>query len=130
MAQFFDRQEVDNPENGTTVTSSVELLALLDRVTGRPPFFADLIGENGFKLLLGIGEYGCVQFSSTDGNAPYLMAVGARGDGQRRETNFLIGNTPSPIPSRYLLPFAVVKEIAADFVETGERHMGVTWEDV
>jgi len=71
MVQFFDRQDPANSLNGVEIHDSTGLRRLLDSVRDRPPFFAELIGENGFKLLVGIGAItGCVQFSAADGAAP------------------------------------------------------------
>lgn len=132
MAQFFDRQEEANPLNGTSVRNSTELRHLLDRVRDREPFFAELIAENGFKLLLGIGaSEACVQFSAADGSVPYLMAVARDAPSAAEgEVEFLIGNTASPVPKRFSLPYETMVEIAARFVDSGERHAGVAWEEV
>ena len=131
MAQFFDRQDTANPMNGTGVRNSTELRHLLDRMRDREPFFAELIGENGFKLLLGIGPSdACVQFSASNGSAPYLMAVAQHTTKDEGEIEFLIGDTASPVPKRYSLPYETMVEVAAHFVDSGERHLGVEWEEV
>lgn len=131
MAQFFDRQDTKNSLNGMRVGSSTELRQLLDRLRDREPFFAELIGENGFKLLLGIGSSeACVQFSAADGSAPYLMAVEHDAGAAEGETEFLIGDTASPVPKRYALSCETMVRIAGAFVDSGERHAGVVWEEV
>lgn len=49
-------------------TSAEEVLALIESLRNRPPFFCELVGENGFNLLVGIGgDVGCAQLSRTDG---------------------------------------------------------------
>ena len=105
--------------NGTRVSNATELKRLLDGVRDREPFFVELVGENGFKLLLGIGvPEACVQFSPTDGSTPYLMAVvrNAPNAGEG-EICFLIGDTPSPVPKRFSLPYETMvgglRQIAA-----------------
>jgi immunity protein Imm1 of predicted polymorphic toxin system len=94
----------------------------------RAPFLAELVGTNGYTLLLGLGSSdGCVQFSSNDGAPPYLMAVRPNGE-QEGEQDFLISSTPSPVPRRYCLPMQKVAEIAATFLESGERYPDIEWE--
>ena len=79
-AQFFDRQDTTNSLNRTDVKSLADLQNVLGSVRDRPPFYAELLGDNGFKLLLGLGpKEGGVQFSSVKGEPPYLMAVTANG---------------------------------------------------
>ena len=130
-AQFFDRQDPANPMNGATVRNSIELREMLGRLRGRQPFFAELIDENGFKLLLGIGaSEGCVQFSATDGSAPYLMAVAKNAPRGAGEVEFLIGDTATPVPKRYCLPYDTMVAIAARFADSGQRDLGVDWEQV
>ena len=129
-AQFFDRQDAANPLNGMSITNLFELRSALESVRGRPPFFAELIGDNGFKLLLGIGsDEGCAQFSSVDGAAPYLMAVSPNGEVEGEQV-FLIGDTASPVPKRYCLPSGTVEDIAATFLQTGQHKSDVPWEEI
>jgi len=130
IAQFFDMQEKANPLSGTRVRNSTELVRLLDRLHDRKPFFAELVGENGFKMLLGIGvPEACVQFSPTDGSTPYLMAVVRDApNADEGEIEFLIGNTVTSVPKRFALPYETMVEIAARFVDSGERYSGVAWE--
>jgi len=130
-AQFFDRQDTANPLNGTSIESFAELQSMLESVRNRPPFFAELIGDNGFKLLLGLGtNEGCVQFSSTDGAPPYLMAVAPNPRDSIGESEFLIGDTASPVPKRYCMPYEAVVHIAAAFLQTGQRKPDVHWEEI
>ena len=37
-------------------------------------FFCELLADNGYNLLVGVGRIGCVQYSPDNGNPPYLMA--------------------------------------------------------
>lgn len=130
-SQFFDRQDPRNPANGRVITNSEELRSVLAAVRRRPPFFGELIGDNGFKLLLGLGRNeGCAQFSSADGSAPYLMAVGPSLNHRDGEVSFLIGDTPTPVPGRYCLPYEAVVDIADVFVQTGRRKSDVSWEEI
>jgi hypothetical protein len=128
-ANFFDRQDTGNAANGTSLARGSELRELLDGVQHREPFFAELIGDNGFTLLLGIGAtFGCAQLSPSDGSLPCLMVVTPLSDASERA--FLIGGTPSPVPRRYILSRETLLEVAAAFLERGERHAGLRWEDV
>ena len=128
--QFFDRQDAANSLNGMSITSLSEFHSALESARGRPPFFTELIGDNGFKLLLGIGgEEGCAQFSSVDGTAPYLMAV-SLDKGEEGEQVFLIDDIASPVPKRYCLPNNIIEDIAATFLQTGQRRSDVPWEEI
>jgi hypothetical protein len=49
--EFFDREDRTNPLNGTELVTDVELSSLIEGLRSRPPFFCELMGENGFKLL-------------------------------------------------------------------------------
>ncbi len=70
--QFFDRQDPRNPHNGAKLHDAAEFIKCLAEAKGRPPFFCELIGDNGYKLLLGVGEaVGCAQYSASDGSPPH-----------------------------------------------------------
>lgn len=129
--EFFDTQDERNPLNGLIVSEGSCLSELLDQLKDRPPFFCNLIGQDGHTVLLGIGgPRGCVQYSRTDGAPPYLMAISRDPEVSREFFEFLIGNTPSPVPSRYCPPFDTVKNIATYFQMTGERSPAVSWEEI
>jgi hypothetical protein len=128
---FFDQQDESNPINGSVIADSEELSRLLDNLRSRSPFLAELIGANGYVLMIGIGgPVGCAQHSRSDGSPPYLVAVAPNPIAEDECIDFLIGNTPTPIPVRYILPFEKMKEIASCFQETGARSAAVTWEEV
>jgi len=129
-AQFFDRQDTGNPLNGVVFEDPEAIRQIVQDMQLRVPFFAELVGTKGHGLLLGLGSSdGCVQFSSNDGGPPYLMAVRPNGK-HEGEQDFLISGTPSPVPRRYCLPMAKVAEIAATFLENGERYPDVEWEAI
>ena len=129
-AQFFDRQDAENPLNGKMLDDPAVLQEIVHSSQERAPFLAELIGINERKLLLGLGSaYGCVQFSSTDGEPPYLMAVAEKPE-QEGEQAFLMGNTPTPVPQRYCIPMRKVVEIATVFLISGERASNVEWEEI
>jgi hypothetical protein len=58
------------------------------------------------------------------------MAVALRPFAARESVEFLAGNTPTPVPSRYILPFEKIKEIAREFRNTGTRSADLTWEEI
>jgi hypothetical protein len=131
VVEFFDRQEDDNPLNGSKIATSVALSRTIDQLRNRRPFFFELLGENGYKLLIGVGKHvGCVQYSACDGNPPYLVATTGREMENNTYIEFLAGNTPTPIPRHYCVPFDVMKRIAALFMETGLRDTSIQWEEV
>jgi len=133
MLQFFDMQDESNPANGTTIKDQARLVRLLEGARKREPFFFELEAENGYKLLVGIGQStGCVQFSSKNGDPPYLMAVGNDGADECSEDyqHFLSGGTATPVSRRFCLPFDTLRRIAVYFMETGERYPTVSWEQI
>ena len=129
--EFFDRQDSQNPHNGLIIDEKSRLLELLYQLQSRSPFFCEFLGQNDHKILLGIGgPRGCVQYSRLDGQPPYLMAVSEDVQPLDEYFDFLISDTASPVPSRYCPPFDTVKNIAADFLMTGERSPAVSWEHI
>ena len=139
--QFFDfEQESANPYHGTSVHTGADLDKILEdaRNSGLKPFMVKLQGDNGFELGVGIGDPGFVQHEPSNGDGPCLIAVppGAPTDDDFNYADddvrgpvpeFLCGGTPSPIPWRFALPFELVKKIAIEFLETGERSKSVEW---
>ena len=131
MVRFFDRQELSNPVNGTNISTKADLLAELNSLSYRKPFFCELAEENSYNLLIGLGgAVGCVQYSAADGSTPYLMAVGPDGFEQEGFEEFLIDDTATPVARRYCMSFDLVKEVAVYFLETGDRNPLVTWEEI
>jgi hypothetical protein len=130
-AVFNDLQDHFSRLHGATVNDRSELFALLDTVRDRPSFGCELVGENNYKLTLGIGKIiGFVQHSRADGDTPYLLAVAQEKCCELDHVEFHVGGTATPIPQRFCLPFEALKEIVAYFVETGERSPAVSWEEI
>src|SRR5205807_1365613 len=72
--RIFDQQDECNPLNGTVIADKEQLCRILESLRQRKPFFAELYDDNGYNLLIGIGEeIGCVQYSRADGNLAYLV---------------------------------------------------------
>jgi hypothetical protein len=123
-------QDYSNPLNGKMLESSMEVREIVQAMQHRHPFIAELIGENGRILTLGLGSgKGCVQFSSSDGLPPYLVAVGDHPEAEG-DQDFLCGSTPSPVAQRHCLPMQRVIEIAAVFLDSGERDQTIEWEEI
>ena len=128
---FFDRQEKLNPLNGTKMADPEKFAQLLESLRHRKPFFCELIGDNGYTLLLGVGEeYGCSQYTRSDGNPPYLMALGNKENHSDQYLEFLTADTPTPIARRYWLSFETLKRIARHFLATGQNFAQVDWEEI
>src|SRR5262245_30637094 len=120
IVRIRDCQDQTSSANGLAVTSEKQLFQALDNLRNRKLFFAELVGDNGCTLLIGIGgAIGCAQFSRSDGEPPYLMAVAPKEFSEHEYVQFLAGNTSTPMPSRYILPFDKVKDLASEFRRTG-----------
>jgi hypothetical protein len=129
--QLFDFQDKTNPLHGARIDDREALLKVLDGLRSREPFLCELVGENGYKLLLGVARtIGCAQYSPSDGSTPYLMAVATSEQDSNEDMEFLCGDTPSPVARRYCVPFETAKQIAGHFIETGNRWPGVSWEEI
>jgi hypothetical protein len=131
IVRFLDQQDESNPLNGSIITDNEQLARMLDSLRTRKPFFAQLFGDNGYNLMVGIGgTIGCVQYSRSDGSSAYLVAVASNPIAEDEDMEFLCGNTATPVSMRYILPFEKVKEIASYFLETGARSATVRWEEI
>jgi hypothetical protein len=113
------------------------LVEILDRLRFKKPF--GLICENGFILSICLAEkYGALGYKLRSGDPPYMQAVApgsrlmlneanpyaaavkADNDSGTKPPEFVVGGTATPVPTRYILPYEMVKEIAAYFLETGQ----------
>ena len=129
--EFFDRQQVSSSVNGIRIEKQGDLLRLFESLVNREPFFCELVGDNGYKQLVGVGgRIGCVQYSANNGAPPYLMAVAEDGVNGQPYVEFLIGNTPTPVSTRYCIPFEKIRQITVYFLQTGERDPSVSWEEI
>lgn len=127
MITFFDIEDETNPLNGTVIQDGERLSQVLDSLRSRPPFFCELVGENGFELLVGVGNDGCAQFGRRDGSTGYLVALAPGREREQGDTEFLAAGTPTPISNRFCMPFGSVQEIARYFQETGRPHPAFSW---
>jgi len=100
-------------------------------LSSRPPFFAEVEGENGFNLLVGVGgKWSCLQHSAVNGSPPYLVAVPREPQFGFHDMEFLAGNTPTPIRGRYILRAELAEKVISFFVETGIKSELVEWEEI
>jgi hypothetical protein len=126
--RYVNQQDKFDPMNRNVIGSARELAELLDQRRNRAPFMADLVADNGFELLLGIGpNVGCAQYSRADGEPPYLMAVSPERHMRKGCVEFFVSNTPTPVAARYILSFDQLKAISLYFFETGDRSNAVSW---
>jgi hypothetical protein len=124
------REDETNHLNGTIIRDDSQLFGILDSLRTRMPFFCELVGENEYCLLVGIGQDGYVEYSRCDGEPPYLEAIASNKKRQAGHTEFLMGGTPTPISKHCCIPFETVREIAGYFRETGGMYPGIAWEEV
>lgn len=129
---FRDYQDDKNPLNGTVIDSPSALSELLQSFRGRQPFLFELREDPGFTLTIGFGgEYGCVQYSRSDGEPPYEMAVWAAApEESEKSVCFLAGDQDTEIAAKFCLPTEEIKSIAAQFVVGGGKSQTVRWEEV
>jgi hypothetical protein len=78
-----------------TLRDSAAALDIIQEARSCKSFFAELIGESGYRLMLGLGSAdGCAQYSPSDGAAPHVMAVGNSAAAQgEAEQDFLVGGS-------------------------------------
>lgn len=150
-AEFIDMEPSRGRPDKVCIATVDEMSALLEESRERDPFFFELAPENGHSLTVGLASaVGSVQFSSTTGEPPYLEAVApdrpALGAGEMHNlygaavradelagfvpVEFRCGGTATPVPSRYIVSFERLTEIAVYFMPTGKPYPGVLWEEI
>lgn len=126
---YLNHQNKRDPMHGAFITGSAQLAGLLDNARREPPFVANLEGDNGYEILMGIGKkFGWAQFSRSNSGGPYLMAVSPEPPLKRGYLEFLAANTPTPIAARCVIRFDELKKVALDFLKTGEKSDVVSWQ--
>ncbi len=129
--RYDNEQDDTDPMNGAVIANGGQLSELLNGRRSNPPLFIRLSGSNGYEMMVGIGvEVGCVQYSRSDGEPPYLVAVPLRPHMTGGDVEFLTGDTATPVPARNIVSFDELKQIALYFLQTGERSYVVSWEPV
>ena len=129
--RYNNDEDKFDPMNGSVISNSDMLTELLEARRNRAPFMADLVGDNGFELLIDIaGDVGCAQYGRSDGEPPYLMAVSPHPPPVKvGYVEFLSGGTPTPVAARYIISFDELKQIACHFLNTGGRSDAVSWQE-
>jgi hypothetical protein len=128
--RYFNQQDKSDPMHGVAIMDRAQLNELLDIAKSRPPFIAAFEADNGFEISMGISEkFCCVQYSSLNGDPPYLMAMSPQPPLKRGFVEFLLGGTPTPSPARYIIRFDELTEILSHFLKTGEPSDAFSWED-
>ena len=129
-AKFFDLQDENNPDNGTNVIDGASVKAILMRNASREPFTCELVYQGKMQLMIGLGrQLCCAQHSAVDGDSPYLVAYLQSERTKTGEVEFMLSKSPTEILRRHCFPLKVLLDVAAHFVETGERSSIVLWED-
>ena len=129
--RYKNQQSGADPLNGSEITTAAQLGDLLDERRNCPPFIARLAGENGYELMIGMGSgVACAQYSLSVGDPPYLVALAPQRRVKTRLVAFLMNNTPTEIPARFILSCDEMKQIALHFLETGQRSNAVSWEEI
>ena len=114
--------------NGSKIKNRIELEEVLEKLRNRDPFFFELVGENGYQLLVGLGELGCAQYRRDDGAGLYQVAVAPAAHDVDGYLEFLAGGTSTPVSKRYCMPLEQVKQIIFYFLETGGCSPDFSWE--
>jgi len=133
LVEFYDRENLGNSRNGDCFSKCDELLLLFEEFRSREPFFCELVGSNGFNLLIGLGnDVGCAQYSKSNGEPPYLMALAQPPlkEGKEEFHEFLTGGTPTPVENRYCISYYALTEIVSEFIESGDNSHQIDWKEI
>lgn len=131
MCVVFDRAYDDIvPFGGTKIATATAAQQLLDRLLARggPPYFVELQRASGEFLLLGLGPACVVQFTSAGDESKNYMIRGSGSLGEYIE--FLMGDTPTPIPARYGIVPSTLRQAVTAFIETGRCDPNMDWEEI
>ena len=124
--QYHDFGIVPIPDK--TLGSPSELVAFFRQFD--EPMAGELTHPNGFMLTICTdGELATVQFSNTDGEPPYLVALSPLQIVEGSHI-FIVTTSDTEIDSKHCLSRTVFEDIACYFLETGERSPAVAWEEV
>ncbi len=127
---FHDLEHPSPPPEQSSFFRPADVMQLLRSLNTSNPFLVELLGENGFRLTIGLAEdCATVQFSSSEGVPPFCVAVGDSG-ASNEFVEFTAGGTPTPISQRFCLSLAMMEQIVACFVTTGGKWDGVLWEEI
>jgi len=128
--RFMDLGSRSNSEPKNFSDSTALLDCLRTAVVTRPPFFCEITSSAATKLLVGVGQFGCVQYSTTDGEPPYWLAVYRNDAWETDELSFLFEGEATPVALKNTMPFEIVELVIRHFCATGERSADVSWEQI
>lgn len=125
--QFVDFSLERRPER--TFQSTNELTSFLRQLQTEEPSAGELIGENGYKLTVGIdGDIAFAQYSSINGDPPYLVAQ-TRTIVNEKSHDFIVTGSSTEVDGKSCLPFSEFEKVVCDFMETGQKSPSVEWDD-
>lgn len=125
--QFVDFSLERRPER--TFQTTNELTSFLRQLQTEEPSAGELVGENGYKLTVGIdGQIAFVQYSSITGDPPYMVAH-ARNMVSEKSHDFIVTGSPTEVDGKCCLPFSEFENVVCYFMETGQKCPSVEWED-
>jgi len=71
IVTFVDLQDSSNKLNDVPIDKRATLIEILEgMLQQREPFICELLGENKFDLMIGIGPLGCAQYAGPDHDPP------------------------------------------------------------
>jgi len=124
--QFIDFSLQPRPE--CTFLNADELIMFLRQLQGEESLSGELVGDNGYKLTFGIdGQLAFAQYSSTDGDPPYLVANAVKPMAESHD--FLVTNELTEIDGNNCLSFDEFEAIVRHFMETGQNSPINQWND-
>lgn len=124
--QFIDFSPHPRPER--TFQNTDELIVFLRQLQSEEPLTGELVGENAYKLTFSIdGQLAFAQYSSTDGNPPYLVASALNPLAESHD--FVISNELTEMDGNDCLSFDELESIVRHFMETGQNSPSTQWHD-
>jgi hypothetical protein len=115
--------------DGAILHSAKDVTELLAQLRLGDPVMCNFEAEDGDFLTVGVGaDVGCVQFTGSDHQPPYLMAVGDQSVAGNRL--FDLDGSETEVEEQYCLSFTLLEKIVQHFVENGQMLQTVSWEEV
>jgi hypothetical protein len=112
------------------IISVEQLRTLLATLSEATPGIVELESAEKDRLQLGIGgSFACAQFIKRDNMPPYLLAQ-SQIVRAKKDAEFLLGGTPTPIAPEHCLSFEEALQIAEHFFNTGGRDPNIKWVEV
>jgi hypothetical protein len=111
----------------STVANENDLRLMIRQLGSKTDPNATVYRENGDELTLSVRDgVVLILFHQASLDPPYLSAsLGPRDSGRYFE--FIVGDTPTPVPEDRCIPFDVAEDIVLNFVRSGILPQGVNW---